>query len=149
MRLGGVSCFSLFPFCRPIFACNSSEVLTFLAATVCVCVCMCECVYVCVYMYVCACMHACMYVYVCMHDACMCVYIVLYYIQATKPEHAVIRVWEVESWKQLPPLPYHTLTVTHLTFSHSSHLLLATSRDRCWSLWKRNDTNNRKRYMYM
>ena len=87
---------------------------------------------------ICGCMTVCMIVHVC---TCMS------FLQATKPEHAVICVWDVESWKQLPPLPYHTLTIIHLTFSHSSHLLLATSRDRCWSLWKRNGANNRKKYV--
>ncbi|CAI8001653.1 Elongator complex protein 2 [Geodia barretti] len=56
--------------------------------------------------------------------------------KATKAEHAVIRIWEVSSWKQLQPLHHHSLTVTHLTFSPSSLFLLATSRDRTWSLWK-------------
>ena len=56
--------------------------------------------------------------------------------QASKPEHAVIRVWDSENWRQVATLPHHSLTVTQLAFSHSGEYLLAVSRDRCWSLWK-------------
>ena len=97
--------------------------------------------YVCTYVFVYDCMYKCLYMCV-----CICVYICLhYFVQTTKPKRAVIRVQEVDSWKQLSPLPYQTVTITHLTFLHSSHLLLATSRDQCQSLWKRNDANNRKK----
>ena len=57
-------------------------------------------------------------------------------LQASKPEHAVIRVWDSVSWRQVATLPHHSLTVTQLAFSHSGDYLLAVSRDRCWSLWK-------------
>ena len=58
------------------------------------------------------------------------------YSQASKPEHASIRVWSTSTWRQVTTLPLHTLTVTQLAFSHSGEFLLAVSRDRCWSLWK-------------
>ena len=39
-------------------------------------------------------------------------------------------------------LSFHTLTVTQLAFSHSGERILAVSRDRCWSLWKRSDSQD-------
>ena len=57
--------------------------------------------------------------------------------KATKQEYAAIRLWDVLSWKQVGVLSYHALTVTQLAFSHDGNNLLAVSRDRCWSLWKR------------
>ena len=62
--------------------------------------------------------------------------------KATKQEHAAIHLWEVGSWKQVGVLAFHTLTVTQLTFSHSGERLLAVSRDRCWSLWKRSGSQD-------
>ena len=56
--------------------------------------------------------------------------------QASKPEHASIRVWSAVTWHQVALLTHHTLTVTQLAFSHSGSHLLAVSRDRGWSLWK-------------
>eukprot|EP00731_Ephydatia_muelleri_P007818 Em0004g156a len=56
--------------------------------------------------------------------------------KASKPEHAVIRVWETSQWHQVAALAHHSLTVTQLAFSHSGKHLLAVSRDRTWSLWK-------------
>lgn len=60
----------------------------------------------------------------------------LFMFQASKAEHAVVRVWESASWHQVATLAHHSLTVTQLSFSHSGEYLLAVSRDRCWSLWK-------------
>ena len=57
-------------------------------------------------------------------------------IQASKQEHACIRVWDTTSWRQVASLTFHTLTVTQLAFSHSGSFLLAVSRDRSWSLWQ-------------
>ena len=62
--------------------------------------------------------------------------------KATKQEHATIRLWEVGSWKQVGVLSFHTLTVTQLAFSHSGERILAVSRDRCWSLWKRSGSQD-------
>ena len=62
--------------------------------------------------------------------------------QASKPEHASIRVWSTDTWRQVTLLTHHTLTVTQLAFSHSGTHLLAVSRDRGWSLWKHTNKEN-------
>ena len=62
--------------------------------------------------------------------------------QASKTEHASIRVWSTDTWRQVTLLTHHTLTVTQLTFSHSGTHLLAVSRDRGWSLWKHTNKEN-------
>ncbi|XP_030644791.1 elongator complex protein 2 [Chanos chanos] len=61
--------------------------------------------------------------------------------KASKAEHAVILLWSATSWKQLQALPCHSLTVTQMAFSPDGRHLLAVSRDRTWSLWKRQDPN--------
>ena len=66
----------------------------------------------------------------------MCFERIFVFLQASKPEHAVVRVWETTSWSQVATLAHHGLTVTQLAFSHSGKYLLAVSRDRTWSLWK-------------
>ncbi|XP_072303663.1 elongator complex protein 2 isoform X2 [Eucyclogobius newberryi] len=58
--------------------------------------------------------------------------------KATKTEHASVLLWDTSSWRQVQALSYHTLTVTQMAFSPDSKFLLAVSRDRTWSLWKRN-----------
>lgn len=63
--------------------------------------------------------------------------------KAAKQEHAAIRIWDVSSWCQRAVLTHHTLTVTQLSFSHNGAMLLAVSRDRCWSLWKRNSDDDK------
>lgn len=57
--------------------------------------------------------------------------------QASKAEYAVILLWSSITWKQLQSLSCHSLTVTQMAFSPNGRLLLAVSRDRTWSLWKR------------
>ncbi|XP_060798762.1 elongator complex protein 2 isoform X2 [Neoarius graeffei] len=59
--------------------------------------------------------------------------------KASKAEHAAILLWSTSTWKQLQALPCHSLTVTQMAFSPDSRLLLAVSRDRTWSLWRRED----------
>ncbi|XP_066530537.1 elongator complex protein 2 [Hoplias malabaricus] len=61
--------------------------------------------------------------------------------KASKPEHAAILLWNASSWKQLQALPCHSLTVTQMAFSPDGRLLLAVSRDRTWSLWRREGPN--------
>uniref|UniRef100_A0A673CNS1 Elongator complex protein 2 n=1 Tax=Sphaeramia orbicularis TaxID=375764 RepID=A0A673CNS1_9TELE len=60
--------------------------------------------------------------------------------KASKAEHASILLWSTSTWRQLQTLPYHTLTVTQMAFSPDAQHLLAVSRDRTWSLWRRHPT---------
>ncbi|KAJ3064680.1 Elongator subunit elp2, partial [Rhizoclosmatium hyalinum] len=60
--------------------------------------------------------------------------------KATSPEHAVVRVWSTETWKESqPPLVAHSLTVTTIQFSNSGEFILTAGRDRMWVLWKHVD----------
>uniref|UniRef100_A0A8C7PMU7 Elongator complex protein 2 n=1 Tax=Oncorhynchus mykiss TaxID=8022 RepID=A0A8C7PMU7_ONCMY len=59
--------------------------------------------------------------------------------KASKAEHAAVLLWSSTSWRQLQALPCHSLTVTQMAFSPNGLFLLAVSRDRTWSLWKRDD----------
>lgn len=61
-------------------------------------------------------------------------------LQAAKKEHAAIILWNTTSWKQVQNLVFHSLTVTQMAFSPNDRFLLAVSRDRTWSLWRRQDT---------
>ncbi|XP_061903182.1 elongator complex protein 2 isoform X1 [Entelurus aequoreus] len=59
--------------------------------------------------------------------------------KASKAEHASVLLWSATTWRQLQALACHALTVTQMAFSPDSLLLLAVSRDRTWSLWRRRD----------
>ncbi|XP_007639735.1 elongator complex protein 2 [Cricetulus griseus] len=61
---------------------------------------------------------------------------------AAQKEHAAIILWSTMSWKQVQSLVFHTLTVTQMAFSPDDKFLLAVSRDRTWSLWKRQDVTS-------
>ncbi|KAL1924698.1 uncharacterized protein VTP21DRAFT_4352 [Calcarisporiella thermophila] len=63
--------------------------------------------------------------------------------KAATPEHAVIRLFDAATWKELPnPLKSHSLTVTKVRFSHDDRWLLSTSRDRFWTLFERDMEEN-------
>ncbi|ORY89477.1 WD40-repeat-containing domain protein [Leucosporidium creatinivorum] len=60
--------------------------------------------------------------------------------KATSSEHAVIRLFDSNTWKPIPgqqPLEGHALTITSLKFSRDDRWLLSTSRDRTWRLFER------------
>lgn len=60
--------------------------------------------------------------------------------KATSSEHAVIRLFDSNTWKTIPgqqPLEGHALTITSLKFSRDDRWLLSTSRDRTWRLFER------------
>jgi len=59
--------------------------------------------------------------------------------KATKSEHANIILWNIQNANQISQLPSHQLTVTQIRFSHNDLYILSVSRDRTWSLFKRND----------
>ncbi|EKD13555.1 WD domain-containing protein [Drepanopeziza brunnea f. sp. 'multigermtubi' MB_m1] len=58
--------------------------------------------------------------------------------KATSLDHAVIRIFETESWHEVkPPLTAHTLTVARLRFSSDDAILLSVGRDRQWAVFQR------------
>ncbi|KAM3928945.1 elongator complex protein 2 [Leptodactylus fuscus] len=59
--------------------------------------------------------------------------------KASKKEHAVIILWSTTNWKQIQSLSFHNLTVTQMAFSPDDKFLLAVSRDRNWSLWRKQE----------
>eukprot|EP00730_Choanoeca_flexa_P000510 TRINITY_DN10227_c0_g1_i5.p1 TRINITY_DN10227_c0_g1~~TRINITY_DN10227_c0_g1_i5.p1 ORF type:complete len:793 (+),score=117.30 TRINITY_DN10227_c0_g1_i5:2-2380(+) len=59
--------------------------------------------------------------------------------KATQPQHAVIRLWDTTSWKELAALEAHKLSVVHLAFSPDDRWLVSVSRDRCIGLFQRSD----------
>ncbi|KAL8918804.1 MAG: hypothetical protein Q9208_007142 [Pyrenodesmia sp. 3 TL-2023] len=62
--------------------------------------------------------------------------------KASSLDHAVIRLFETEGWRERkPPLTAHSLTVTSLRFSSDDGYLLSTGRDRQWAVFRRDDAD--------
>nr|VWO97323.1 Aspartyl proteinase [Ganoderma boninense] len=60
--------------------------------------------------------------------------------KATSAEHAVVRVYETQTWQLFgQPLPGHNLTVTQIAFSPDDSLVLSVSRDRTWRLFEKSE----------
>ncbi|KAG2212240.1 hypothetical protein INT47_001599 [Mucor saturninus] len=58
--------------------------------------------------------------------------------KASNPEHAVIRLFNTENWKEVKTkIDAHSLTATRVRFSHNDRWLLTVSRDRLWSISER------------
>ena len=66
--------------------------------------------------------------------------------RASSIDHAVIRLYETKSWREISPaLTAHSLTVTCLRFSRDDQFLLSVGRDRQWAVFKR-DALDPQRY---
>jgi elongator complex protein 2 len=60
---------------------------------------------------------------------------------STSLAHAAVRLWDPATLQETAVCaPAHKLSVTQMAFSHDSQRLLAVSRDRAWSLWRRGDS---------
>ena len=59
-----------------------------------------------------------------------------------------MRIWDVATWRQVQCLSAHALTVTQMGFSRrrGGERLLTVSRDRTWSLWRREEDNRKSVY---
>ncbi|KAH7345263.1 WD40 repeat-like protein [Rhizoctonia solani] len=58
--------------------------------------------------------------------------------RATSATHAVIRLHTSSNWQPIGnPLAGHSLTITRIAFSHDERMILSSSRDRSWRLFKR------------
>ncbi len=60
--------------------------------------------------------------------------------KASSIDHAVIRVFETETWHEVrPPLMAHSLTIARLRFSDDDKFLLSVGRDRQWAVFERQE----------
>lgn len=58
--------------------------------------------------------------------------------RASSLDHAVIRLYETNEWREVkPPLRAHSLTIHRLRFSPDDRYLLSVGRDRQWTVFKR------------
>ncbi|CEF65500.1 Elongator complex protein 2 [Strongyloides ratti] len=63
---------------------------------------------------------------------------------ACKASHlnfASVYIWDTETWKRKAELTCHQLTVVGIKFSHSGNYLLTCSRDRTWSIFKKENSD--------
>eukprot|EP01147_Barroeca_monosierra_P008732 gene8732-1115_t len=66
--------------------------------------------------------------------------------KATKPEHALIRLWSLQTGLEVCQLPGHNLSVIKMAFSPDDHWLVSVSRDRSICIFKRTETDVGPRY---
>jgi len=58
--------------------------------------------------------------------------------KASTIDHAVIRLFETDSWQEIkPPLKSHSLTVHGMAFSPDGSRLLSVGRDRAWTVFEK------------
>ncbi|RPB00114.1 WD40 repeat-like protein [Choiromyces venosus 120613-1] len=58
--------------------------------------------------------------------------------KASSIDHAVIRLFETETWREIkPPLKSHSLTVHGMAFSPDGSRLLSVGRDRAWTVFEK------------
>ncbi|PWW80446.1 WD40 repeat-like protein [Tuber magnatum] len=58
--------------------------------------------------------------------------------KASAIDHAVIRLFETETWQEIkPPLKSHSLTVHGMAFSPDGNRLLSVGRDRAWTVFEK------------
>ncbi|EGD81577.1 hypothetical protein PTSG_02292 [Salpingoeca rosetta] len=60
--------------------------------------------------------------------------------KATKPEHAALRLWSIQSGLEVAQLPGHKLTVVKVSFSPDDRWLVSVSRDRAFCVYERVET---------
>uniref|UniRef100_A0A0K0F9C4 Elongator complex protein 2 n=1 Tax=Strongyloides venezuelensis TaxID=75913 RepID=A0A0K0F9C4_STRVS len=64
--------------------------------------------------------------------------------KASHSNFAAVYIWDTETWKRKAELICHQLTVVGIKFSHSGNYLLTCSRDRTWSIFKKENNDGAK-----
>jgi len=74
-------------------------------------------------------------------------YLIATACRASSTDHAVIRLYETVSWRQLkPPLTHHSLTVLRMSFSPDDKYLLSVGRDRQFAVFERYDEDGQPNF---